>query len=109
MRHTAVARSPVRPLRAGAQPLARSRGAIRVHPHCAVGSRAHDGAGAPEQQQQPQQQRAKKGMFEGDLVEGELEIGQVASQINKIISAESIIKEFIKDYNSVFEKLKKIT
>ena len=53
--------------------------------------------------------RAKKGMFEGDLVEGELEIGQVASQINKIISAESIIKEFIKDYNSVFEKLKKIT
>ena len=53
--------------------------------------------------------RAKKGMFEGDLVEGELEIGQVASQINKIISAESIIQEFIKDYNSVFEKLKKIT
>ena len=53
--------------------------------------------------------RAKKGMFEGDLVEGELEIGQVASQINKIISAESIIKEFIKDYNSVFEELKKIT
>jgi len=48
-------------------------------------------------------------MFEGDLVEGELEIGQVASQINKIISAESIIQEFIKDYNSVFEKLKKIT
>ena len=53
--------------------------------------------------------RAKMGMFEGDLVEGELEIGQVASQINKIISAESIIQEFIKDYNSVFEKLKKIT
>ena len=52
--------------------------------------------------------RAKKGMFEGDLVEGELEIGQVASQIDKIISAESIIKEFIIDYNLVFDKLKKI-
>ncbi len=52
--------------------------------------------------------RAKKGMFEGDLVEGELEIGQVAGQIDKIISAESIIKEFIKDYNSVFDELKKI-
>ena len=53
--------------------------------------------------------RMIKNPFEGDLVEGELEIGQVASQINKIISAESIIQEFIKDYNSVFEKLKKIT
>ena len=53
--------------------------------------------------------RAKKGMFEGDLIEGELEIGQVASQIDKIISAESIIKEFIKDYNLVFKELKKIT
>ncbi len=52
--------------------------------------------------------RAKKGMFEGDLVEGELEIGQVAGQIDKIISAESIIKEFIKDYNLVFDDLKKI-
>ena len=52
--------------------------------------------------------RAKKGIFEGDLVEGELEIGQVASQIDKIISAESIIKEFIKDYNLVFDELKKI-
>jgi enoyl-[acyl-carrier protein] reductase II len=51
--------------------------------------------------------RAKKGIFEGDLVEGELEIGQVASQIDKIISAESIIKEFIKDYNLVFDELKK--
>ena len=53
--------------------------------------------------------RAKKGMFVGDLVEGELEIGQVAGQIDKIISAESIIKEFIKDYNLVFDEIKKIT
>ncbi|NDF61018.1 MAG: nitronate monooxygenase, partial [Crocinitomicaceae bacterium] len=35
--------------------------------------------------------RAKKGMFEGDLVEGELEIGQVSSTIEKILSAEQII------------------
>ena len=29
--------------------------------------------------------RAKKGMFEGDLVEGELEIGQVSAQIDRVI------------------------
>ena len=38
--------------------------------------------------------RAKKGMFEGDLVEGELEIGQVSAQIDKIIPASEIIEEF---------------
>ena len=42
--------------------------------------------------------RAKKGMFEGDLVEGELEIGQVSSTINKILSAEQIINEIIEEY-----------
>ena len=35
--------------------------------------------------------RAKKGMFEGDLVEGELEIGQVAAQIDTLLPAESIV------------------
>jgi NAD(P)H-dependent flavin oxidoreductase YrpB (nitropropane dioxygenase family) len=44
------------------------------------------------------QGRAKKGMFEGDLVEGELEIGQVSSTINKILSAEQIINEIIEEY-----------
>lgn len=37
--------------------------------------------------------RAKKGMFEGDLEEGELEIGQAASLINKIMPAAQIVKE----------------
>ena len=37
--------------------------------------------------------RAKKGMFEGDLIEGELEIGQVASYINEIKPAAQIINE----------------
>jgi len=37
--------------------------------------------------------RAKKGMFEGDMDEGELEIGQVASSINKILSAADIVNE----------------
>jgi enoyl-[acyl-carrier protein] reductase II len=52
--------------------------------------------------------RAKKGMFEGDLVEGELEIGQVAAQIETITPAAEIVTEFIKTYNQTLERLKKI-
>lgn len=52
--------------------------------------------------------RAKKGMFEGDLVEGELEIGQVAAQIETITPAAEIVTEFIQTYNQTLERLKKI-
>jgi enoyl-[acyl-carrier protein] reductase II len=47
--------------------------------------------------------RAKKGMFEGDLIEGELEIGQIAGLIHQINSAEEIILEMMTD----FEKARK--
>jgi len=43
--------------------------------------------------------RAKKGMFEGNLSEGELEIGQVSSMINKMHTAKEIIDEIIDDFN----------
>ena len=46
--------------------------------------------------------RAKKGMFLGDLVDGELEIGQVSSLLNSIQPASEIIKEIIEEFN--FEK-----
>jgi enoyl-[acyl-carrier protein] reductase II len=46
--------------------------------------------------------RSKIGMFEGDLTEGELEIGQVASMINDIKSVEEIFA----DLKSGFEKAK---
>ena len=49
--------------------------------------------------------RAKKGMFEGDLVEGELEIGQVAAQIESLLPAETIVQEFITTYNTTLERL----
>ncbi|NPD48300.1 MULTISPECIES: nitronate monooxygenase family protein [unclassified Lentimicrobium] len=49
--------------------------------------------------------RAKRGMFEGDLVEGELEIGQVSSSIDKIMSSAEIIKEMIEDYNHALKSL----
>ena len=52
--------------------------------------------------------RAKKGMFEGDLNEGELEIGQVAAQINSIKPAAEVVQEFIKIYNKTIGRLNKI-
>ena len=44
--------------------------------------------------------RAKKGMFEGDLEDGELEIGQVAGLIHSIKSAEAIVEEMIADFKN---------
>lgn len=49
--------------------------------------------------------RAKKGMFEGDLVDGELEIGQVASLIDKIIPAAEIVKEIMTEYQLARQEL----
>ena len=43
--------------------------------------------------------RAKKGMFEGDLIEGELEIGQISGLINEILPAGQIVKDMIHEYN----------
>lgn len=45
--------------------------------------------------------RAKRGMFEGDLEEGELEIGQVAGLIHEIKSAEEVIHEIIQEFEQV--------
>jgi enoyl-[acyl-carrier protein] reductase II len=42
--------------------------------------------------------RAKKGMFEGDLIEGELEIGQISGLINEILPAADVVKEIIEEY-----------
>ena len=44
--------------------------------------------------------RSKKGMFEGDLEEGELEIGQIAALIKEIKPAKEIIDEIINEYLS---------
>ena len=48
--------------------------------------------------------RAKKGMFEGDLREGELEIGQIASMLNGPESVADIIGDIITEYNRCLEK-----
>lgn len=45
--------------------------------------------------------RAKKGMFEGDLENGELEIGQVAGLIHDIKPAKTVLEEIIKEFEEV--------
>jgi enoyl-[acyl-carrier protein] reductase II len=47
--------------------------------------------------------RAKKGMFEGDLDEGELEIGQVSSLIKEILPANEIIRNLITEFRTAVE------
>lgn len=49
--------------------------------------------------------RAKKGMFEGDMQEGELEIGQVATLINSIKPVKEIIEELLTEYRHVKNEL----
>ena len=49
--------------------------------------------------------RAKKGMFEGDLDEGELEIGQVCGLINKIQPVRDIVDEIISDFKAASKSL----
>jgi len=49
--------------------------------------------------------RAKKGIFEGDLAEGELEIGQVAASIKEIKPASDILSEIWNEYLEVKKKI----
>src|SRR5690554_1688987 len=44
--------------------------------------------------------RAKKGMFEGDIDEGELEIGQISGLINSIKPTAAIVEEIVSEYQS---------
>jgi enoyl-[acyl-carrier protein] reductase II len=49
--------------------------------------------------------RAKKGMFEGDLEQGELEIGQVAAGIRAIQPAGDVVREIIAEYRAAQDTL----
>ncbi|MDR1130306.1 MAG: nitronate monooxygenase, partial [Prevotellaceae bacterium] len=51
--------------------------------------------------------RTRTGMFEGDLDNGELEIGQIASLIREIEPVETIMQKIIAEYNDSLRKLKK--
>ena len=52
--------------------------------------------------------RAKKGMFEGDLEEGELEIGQISGIIHEIKPAADIVKEIITDFEKAKVEVSKL-
>lgn len=51
--------------------------------------------------------RAKKGMFEGDLEEGELEIGQIAGLIHQVKPASSIVEEIVTECNAAQQLISK--
>lgn len=52
--------------------------------------------------------RAKKGMFEGDLVEGELEIGQISGLISEIQPAGNIVREMMHEFHEAREGISKL-
>lgn len=49
--------------------------------------------------------RAKKGMFEGDMIEGELEIGQIAATIHRIMPAADIVREIWTEFLDTKNKI----
>lgn len=52
--------------------------------------------------------RAKKGMFEGDLNEGELEVGQVSSMIRELKPASNIVHELMAEFDEAIQRLKSL-
>jgi enoyl-[acyl-carrier protein] reductase II len=52
--------------------------------------------------------RAKKGMFEGDLVAGELEVGQVSAMMRVMKPAGDVVKELITEFNDLASQLKQL-
>lgn len=49
--------------------------------------------------------RAKRGMFEGDLVEGELEIGQISGLINDIKTAGEVVEELVEEFRAAQQEI----
>ena len=49
--------------------------------------------------------RAKKGMFEGDLTAGELEIGQIAGLMSEVLPAKKIIENLIEEFEEAKKEL----
>lgn len=52
--------------------------------------------------------RSKKGIFEGNLQEGELEIGQVCGNIDSVLSAKEVVEELVLEFEAVMKSFKGI-
>lgn len=53
--------------------------------------------------------RAKRGIFEGDLEEGELEIGQIVSTISEVRSTREIMDNLLREYRSTIRAMEKLS
>ena len=49
--------------------------------------------------------RAKQGIFEGDIYQGELEIGQIASQIKRLQPVAEVMQELVDDYHTALRRI----
>lgn len=70
-----------------------------------VMEREQAGAGREELQELLGSGRARRGMFEGDLVEGELEAGQIAGMIREIPSAGEVVRRLMEEYGQTRRRL----
>jgi enoyl-[acyl-carrier protein] reductase II len=66
----------------------------------------NSGASADELRDLLGKGRAKKGIFEGDLKSGQLEIGQIASLFRRLQSVDEVMNELIDGYQKGLERLK---
>jgi hypothetical protein len=73
----------------------------------AVEEAENRGATAEELQQLLGRGRSKRGIFEGDLTDGELEIGQAASLIRELPTAGQIVRETVAEYEAGLQELVK--
>ncbi len=64
------------------------------------------GASVEELKQVLGRARAKRGMFEGDLDQGELEIGQVSAVIREVLPAARIVQELVEDYHAQLDRMR---
>lgn len=74
-----------------------------------VESAQNRGASSEELQVLLGRARAKKGMFEGDIEEGELEIGQVSGMIDAIKPAADVVEEIYSEFKLTINLLKSLT
>ena len=63
------------------------------------------GASADEMKELLGKGRAKKGIFEGDIFDGELEIGQAASMLRQLQTVDEVMEELFREYEAALKKL----
>ena len=78
---------------------------IRNDFYTAVETAENRGASAEELKELLGRGRSKRGIFEGDLADGELEIGQIASLIRDLPPAGEIVRQNIDEYNAGVKSL----